>query len=275
MEVGSLHDPVAAVRFLREAWEPQRATWSCVKERDRAGLAEKQILFDTLLDTLRTGVPPFAGDSAVRLCTFADAIMSRREPFTRPRFAADAGLHASIASSYAKKGRVLNALVRFLRCDAVIEIGTAYGMSSMFIVNELPPDGVLVTLESSHPQIDIAREMLDSEPRVTLIQGFSQERIDEVRALAPAAQLLFHDGAHSAAAYVEDFEGYLPCLGPGAVVLYDDIRWEDERVSEGSAQTYAGWQQVVAHPAVDSAYEIDGDYGLLQIKVDPEGQIRR
>ena len=74
---------------------------------------------------------------------------------------------------------------------------------------------------------------------------------------------VFHDASHSRDAYVRDFELLAAGLPPGAVVLFDDIRWEDERRAGASAQTYAGWTAVVAHARVRRAAELDRNMGIL------------
>jgi hypothetical protein len=48
----------------------------------------------------------------------------------------------------------------------------------------------------------------------------------------------------------------------GAVVLFDDIRWNVPKVAR-NLYTYEGWQAVVAYPRVRRAIEIDGSLGLL------------
>lgn len=79
---------------------------------------------------------------------------------------------------------------------------------------------------------------------------------------------MFHDAGHSHEAYVNDFSQVSQALVPGAVVLFDDIRWEDERweLRSKPGNTYAGWKEVVSHSRVSYAVEIDGDLGLLLLR---------
>lgn len=273
-ELAGVVDPLAAGEFLRAAWSPLVVDVQCLKSPQLTGAEgsgrEQQLL--TLIETLSGSIPSFGYAQALELCRYSDSLRARREPFVRPRFSADAGLHATIASSYAKKGRVLAAMVRFMRPEHVIEIGTAYGMSALFLAAELQPGGIVVSIEASHPQIDIARDLLAEHrcaDQISLIEGFSHDVLDQVAAQAPGASLLFHDGAHSSSAYVRDFNDYLPLLAPGAIVLFDDIRWEDSRWHAGQANTYSGWLEVVAHSAVRSAFELDGELGVVQLHSAP------
>lgn len=76
---------------------------------------------------------------------------------------------------------------------------------------------------------------------------------------------LFHDCGHSRADYVNDFNNVVEILSPGAVVLFDDIRWEDPRNPSANLDTYGGWATVASHPRVRQAVEIDDSLGLLLI----------
>ena len=78
-----------------------------------------------------------------------------------------------------------------------------------------------------------------------------------------AVDFLFHDAGHLADDYVNDFRQACDILAPGAVVLFDDIRWDDQSVHAGASGAYQGWRQVVNHSRVRQAFEIDGDMGIL------------
>lgn len=156
-------------------------------------------------------------------------------------------------------------MVRFMRARSVVDIGTAYGMSALYLTGELPADGRVVTVEISEPQLGISSRVLSGEPRITRIAGASQERVGEIGGILPTIDFLCHDGAHSQAAYLADFEAYVSLMPSGAVWFLDDIRWEDPRVCD-VADTYAGWQQITRHPRVRRALELDdGSFGVVQL----------
>lgn len=261
-EHARLADPVAFVAFLRDSFEPvSYSIEPLAPEPPEPTLSD--LRFRTLVEQLGSGAPALRRDEAVRIAGIVDELMDDRTPFERPVFAADAGLHARMASSFARKGRILAAVVRFMRVTAALEIGTAYGVSALFLAASLErADGKLTTLERSEPQLSIAQRVLSAEhpERVRVLGGISTE----VRAgmEGDSFDFLFHDGEHSEAAYVDDFTAFEPSLDPGAVVLFDDIRWEDPW-SDQPARTYEGWRRVVAHPRVRQAVEIDDSYGLI------------
>lgn len=255
------NDPVRLISFLRDCFEARRFHVSEIKADDSAP-DPASLRFQTLTASLAEGAPAIPDDVAMRIATAADGILGRREPFERPHWSADVGLHAQLASSFGHKGRLLTAAVRFARPESVLEIGTAYGLSALFLAAGLPEDGRLVTLERSRPQVDVAREVLAGDERIEVMEAISHEAGGDIRR---TFDLLFHDAEHSEEAYVRDFETFEPMLRPGAVVLFDDIEWEDP-LAPGDARTYRGWRQVVEHARVRRALEIDGTFGLLLLR---------
>ena len=73
----------------------------------------------------------------------------------------------------------------------------------------------------------------------------------------------FHDAGHSFKDYTEDFLLIEPKLSDGAVMLFDDIRWNNDSSADQNPQTYKGWQKVISHPKVIIAAEINRSQGLL------------
>lgn len=262
-ECAELADPPGFVGFLRDAFEPQRHdVRTVVPARGTIG-AEQDLRFSTLLRRLADGVPALSRREATRVGLIADGLMDRRDPFVRPHWVADVGFHAEAASSFGRKGRLLAVLVRCMRPGRVLEIGTGYGMSALFLARELERQGGrLVTLERSDPQADVAREILGREHArsVEVRRAIGVQVADDFE--PGSFGFLFHDGEHSERAYVEDFERSLPSLQDGAVVLFDDIRWDDPH-STTPTNAYRGWERVARHPRVSRAVEVDGLYGLL------------
>lgn len=257
-----LSDTAGFVGFLRDCFCGLRFPVEEVRALDgEAGLPG--LRFDTMLGQLPVSVPPIPEQDAVRIGRIADDLLSRTDPFERPDWATDVGMHARIASSFGRKGRLLAAVVRAMRVERAMEIGTAYGMSSLFLAAAMGERGRLVTAERSEPQVGIATEVLAREhpDTVTVFDGISTDLEASARERLGEADLLFHDGEHSLRAYVDDFTAFEPMLAPGAVVLYDDIHWRLNR--RVAAETYAGWREVAGHPRVRRAVEVDRQFGLL------------
>jgi predicted O-methyltransferase YrrM len=104
--------------------------------------------------------------------------------------------------------------------------------------------------------------------RVIPYAGRSIEVVGDVRRDLGPIDFLYHDGHHSCDAYIEDFAAYEPLMAPASIVLFDDIKWEQKRRggSWKPARTYEGWREVVRHPRVHAAFDINDAYGLLLLK---------
>ena len=253
--VRDLNDVAGFVAFLRGCWEP--LTVDVVAE------SAPDLRLAALLDHLRSGVAALPVGVSVSVAEHADRLLASRAPYDRSAMQSDVGTHGRWSSSFGHSARILTAVVRFLRSRNVVEIGTAYGLGSLFLADALrrgAEPGQLATIEAAEPQRSLSAELLDGVART--FSGRTPQVLPEVFAAVGQVDLLFHDGDHSRDAYVADFEAALPHLAPGAAVVFDDIRWEDP-FGLRDARTAEGWDTVSFHPRVRAKAEIAGRYGLL------------
>ena len=121
------------------------------------------IRYCTLLDTLRSRVPVESLSVARTVAVAADRLLARRDPIEFETWHADIGMHFFISSSLARKGRLLQAVVRFMRPHRYLELGTAYGMSALFVGlawETIHDSCFITTVELSALQHQIATELL-------------------------------------------------------------------------------------------------------------------
>lgn len=262
-----IHDPVAYVDFLRACIEPARYCVTEVKaDLYPADVAAKR--FTTLVEELRRGLPAIEFAVAKEIALIADKNRVLSESHVSAQWVGDVGLHFSIASSFANKGRVLFNIVRFARSENCLELGTAYGMSALFILAALTTyakSGHLATLEGFEPQFSLSSSLLKRRHGETVACHFgtTASALPQLVNSLGTIDFMFHDCGHSRDDYIRDFNQVSKILAPSAVVVFDDIRWENPRFVQGGARTYEGWQAVVGHPRVRRAVEIDDDVGLL------------
>ena len=215
--------------------------------------------FSTLLDQLSRSVPPLSLEDAARVADVGDAYMGTGESDAGSRWSGDVGANYQSSSSFGRKGRLLAATVRYMRPESCLELGTGYGMSALYILGALRKlgRGSLTTVESSTSRATLSKRMLDAEfgAMVTLEQAQTSEVL--ARRVEPV-QFLFHDAAHNADAYVNDFHAALHLLPSGATVVFDDIQWEDRRAPTDNSGTYEGWSRIARHERVRCAAEIEG-----------------
>jgi predicted O-methyltransferase YrrM len=270
----SVRYPVSYAKFLRSCIECP--SYSVVEIKSEAGapeIAGKR--FATFIDQLRLELPEMELPAAREIALIRDDLRSNSQSKTANYpWAGDVGLHSSIGSVSGGKGRILFNLVRFARSERCLELGTAYGISALFILAALRlyfKSGHLTTLEGSEPQFSIASALLKGRygDMVSCHFGLTGKLLPGlVKSIGPI-DFMFHDAGHSHDDYVNDFNLVSQSLGPGAIVLFDDIRWgKDERwkTSSKPIDTYGGWKEVVGHSRVCRAFEVDGTLGLLQLR---------
>ena len=123
-------------------------------------------------------------------------------------------------------GRVLAALAAGRR--RIVEVGTAFGYSTLWLALGQPADGTIVTIDPDRTRTDKARAWWRAagidDGRITVVTAKALE------AFAAAAPAL--DGPFDLAfvdALKPEYEAYLealvPRLAPGALVLADNVLW--------------------------------------------------
>lgn len=105
----------------------------------------------------------------------------------------------------------------------VVEIGTLTGLSALHILEMLPTDGVLFTLEKSSEHVALAQEVLSVEiqkRRCEIIAGDAQENLKDLIAKGPF-DAVFVDG--NKAAYLDYFNWAVTHTRKGGLIFVDNI----------------------------------------------------
>jgi predicted O-methyltransferase YrrM len=263
--------PVAYVDFLRSCIEPMAHQVDVVKE-DSSEADTAANRFQTLLDQLGGELPAVEFSLAREIALVADQSRSRPDARVFRKWTGDVGSHFTASSSFGNKGRILFNVVRFMRSERCVELGTAYGMSALFILGALKSyakSGYLATVEGMEPQFSLGSSMLKGRygEAVSCHFGDTEKVIPELVKTLGKIDFLFHDAGHSREDYIRDFALVSGALAPGAVVLFDDIRWyPSARTFEGDPRSYEGWKEVIAHSRVRRAVEVDGLFGLFLVR---------
>jgi predicted O-methyltransferase YrrM len=261
--------PVAYVEFLRTCIEHAQCGVEEVK-RD-SGTGEDSDRFTTLLEVLGSSLPPIEFSVAKTIAVIADHYRTLRQPL-EAAWAGDISHHFQAASSFGGKGRILSTIVRFARTKRCLELGTAYGMSALFTLEAIRNNlqtGHLITVEGWDPLYSLSSSMLKKRygEMVSCHFGNIQDELPKLAKTAGPFDFMFHDAGHTREDYIRDFNAVKDALSPGAVVLIDDIRWEDLRISKGRpGRCYEGWMEVCADTKVRRAVEIDHNLGLLLLR---------
>jgi len=160
-------------------------------------------------------------------------------------------------------GRVLAALAAGRR--RIVEVGTAYGYSTLWLALGQPPDGSIVTIDPDTTRTDRARAWWRQA-------GIADERIRVVSARAleafaarePALKgpfdLAFIDALKPE--YSAYLEALVPRLAPGALVVADNVLWSG-RVANPSVDD----ENTVALRAFDAAVLADPRFSATILPV--------
>jgi predicted O-methyltransferase YrrM len=258
--------PSEYVEFLRGCMESKNLRLREIKSYSGGNDNSASKRFATLVDTLRS-VPPIDFISAEEIALISDSIRGNFGYIEGSKWAGDVASLFGMSSSFGKKGRILSAIVRFTQSKSCLELGTAYGMSALFMLETLKYRGEdvhLTTLEGSEYQYAVSSKILKEryDNKVTCHVGWTYDVLPDIVKSLTSVDFLFHDAGHTKKDYVNDFHAVLPVLPDGAAVLIDDIRWDDPRFSD-NPRCYEGWREVVNHSRVRRAVEIDDDMGLL------------
>ena len=123
----------------------------------------------------------------------------------------------------------------------------------------------MTTVECYQPTYELIRPQLSARygAAVDCRLGMTVDVLPELAKSMGPVDFVFHDAGHSEEDYIRDFSLMVDVLAPGAVILIDDIRWEDPRWHEGRANTYRGWQSIARHKRIRRAVEIDESMGVV------------
>ena len=266
---GPLYFPVEYVQFLRNCTERAWATWREIRS-DTGEPDDASRRFNSFVETLGD-LPAVEFASAERLARAADRLRANVNPETGMREHGDQQRRFARAASLGEKGRLLHTAVKAMQSEQIVELGTFWGMSALFMLEALEtagPDAHLTTIEFNPDFHRKASALIHSQfnGRATCIAGRTQDVVPDLARTLAGVDLMFHDAGHSGEAYVRDFNAAEPFLAPGAVVLFDDIRWFDRSFTTTDPKCYDGWMEVTRHPRVRRAGEIDGYMGAVLLQ---------
>jgi predicted O-methyltransferase YrrM len=136
------------------------------------------------------------------------------------------------ASKKRRQASMLMALARSERPTSVIEMGTCVGISGAYLAAALRLNGTgkLVSLEHFSERVALARQVWAGLELADIVDArvgkFTTTLVPAMADGAPV-DFLFVDGHHHRDPTLEYYNSALPFLRTGALVVFDDIRWND------------------------------------------------
>lgn len=161
-------------------------------------------------------------------------------------------LHGRMASGRLQ-GRLLKMMVRMIRPQRVIEVGTFSGYSALCMAEGLAANGSghLFTYEINDEQEPFTRPWIENSPWADYVTFLIGDAGTEAAELGERFDMAFLDGDKRT--YVETYEALLPLMNPGAFILADNTLWDGHVIDpdyERDQQT-AGIRRFNDHVAHD------------------------
>ena len=132
-------------------------------------------------------------------------------------------IHGRMASGHLQ-GRLLKMLVRMIRPQRILEVGTFSGYSAISMAEGLGEDGRLYTFEINDEMEDFTRQWIEGSAvadRITFIIG---DALTEAPKLGITFDMAFIDGDKRT--YRETYEMVMSLLRPGGFILADNTLWD-------------------------------------------------
>jgi caffeoyl-CoA O-methyltransferase len=140
-------------------------------------------------------------------------------------------------------GELLHVLALAARARRIVEVGTAIGVSTLYLARALPDDGVIVSFEVDPERHAAARDYLDQAGVLHRADLRLEDARGGLASLEPGTfEFAFIDGVK--AQYGDYLELVIPLLAPGGVLAIDNVlmsgtvaeghsdgNWTDEQIA--------------------------------------------
>ncbi len=120
-------------------------------------------------------------------------------------------------------GALLATLVRATGARRVLEVGTLFGYSAVWMARALPPDGTLDTLELVDAHADFAERLCASAGLADRVHVHRGPALDTLATLDGPYDLAFIDADKGG--YVAYLERALELVRPGGTIIADNVAW--------------------------------------------------
>jgi predicted O-methyltransferase YrrM len=162
-------------------------------------------------------------------------------------------------------GRLLSTLVHAMQANRILEIGTAYGYSTLWMALAMPPAGRIWTIDPDTERTAIALEFLRRAGLADQVNVMNQPAL-EVLPTFPVRNLdiVFIDAVKTE--YEDYLELTVPLLKRSGLVIVDNLLWSGELAKESSASDSEATKALRAfnrvflnHPQLDATIVPIGD----------------
>lgn len=165
---------------------------------------------------------------------------------------------ARTALKPSKQAQLLYRLARYFQPANIIELGTSFGISTLYLAQGTE-EGVVYTIEGCPQTQRIAQHHFDRmrQRNIRSVLGSFRSKLPETLKRIDQLDMVFIDGHHAQEPTLEYFEQCLVKANNGTLLILDDIHW--------SAGMEQAWEHVKAHPRVTVTIDLY-DMGLVFLR---------
>jgi len=162
-------------------------------------------------------------------------------------------------------GRLLSTLVHAMQANRILEIGTAYGYSTLWMALAMPPAGRLWTIDPDAERTAVAEDFLRRAGKAGAVEIINQPAL-EVLPTFPVRNLdiVFIDAVKTE--YEDYLEHAVPLLKRSGLVIVDNLLWDGRAAQEPGPKDEASTIAIRAfnktflnHPQLDATIIPVGD----------------
>ncbi len=162
-------------------------------------------------------------------------------------------------------GRMLSVLVHCMQANRILEVGTAYGYSTLWMALALPPAGHIWTIDPDSERTQVAAAYLEragkldaveiiNQPALEILPQFYQRNLD----------IVFLDANKTE--YEDYLELCVPMLKRSGLIVVDNLLWGGAAADEPSTTDSADLKAIrsfsktfINHPQLDATIVPIGD----------------
>jgi caffeoyl-CoA O-methyltransferase len=170
-------------------------------------------------------------------------------------------------------GELLQVLALAARVGRIVEVGTAIGVSTLYLARALPPDGEIVSFEIDPERHEAARSYLRRAGVLDRADLRLQDARSGLAELKGQFDMAFIDGVK--AQYGDYFDALVPLLRSGAVLAVDNVlmsgtvaegrsdgHWTDDQIAGARAFN----ERLLHHEQLTGTLTPVGDGVLVAVK---------
>lgn len=152
----------------------------------------------------------------------------------------DIARHSSVSP---RKGRLLYRMMNYYKPRSVVELGTSFGISTMYLAMGYRNSKV-ITVEGCTDTLNIAVHNFNrlALSNIDEINGNFDTKLPEILERCGTIDFVFFDGNHKKEATLRYFDECLGHIGNNTIFVFDDIHW--------SRDMELAWTNIREHPSV-------------------------